>query len=189
MMDRSHALKLGFLGWQCRLRQWAVREEGGRPSDGMRPAVLLPKAHASSGHLTVLINKQPSPALVVQLRHLVLQTHDPEERYTSALRYLGERYYQRAEEFDDELTALCRPDRPLVRALLAKRQCHLKFDAHNQIYQLPCRVRDIGQGDVLHQVTYWHNRLFNAHIPQGIVVLGFQPNWVGAQAKPLPLTV
>ncbi len=29
-----------FLAWQCRIRQMAMREQGGRPSPGMRPRVL-----------------------------------------------------------------------------------------------------------------------------------------------------
>ena len=35
------ALRDHFLGWQCRLRQLAVREAGGRPTSGMRPELRL----------------------------------------------------------------------------------------------------------------------------------------------------
>jgi hypothetical protein len=35
------ALRDHFLGWQCRIRQYAVRHGGGRPSSGMRPSVSL----------------------------------------------------------------------------------------------------------------------------------------------------
>ena len=35
----ARALHQQFLGWQCRVRQLAVREAGGRPSAGMRPRV------------------------------------------------------------------------------------------------------------------------------------------------------
>ena len=28
-----------FLGWQCRVRQLAMRQAGGRPTSGMRPEV------------------------------------------------------------------------------------------------------------------------------------------------------
>ncbi len=31
------ALRDHFLGWQCRLRQMAVRDAGGRPTSGLRP--------------------------------------------------------------------------------------------------------------------------------------------------------
>ena len=34
------ALRDHFLAWQCRIRQIAMRQDGGRPSPGMRPRVL-----------------------------------------------------------------------------------------------------------------------------------------------------
>ena len=37
------ALRREFIGWQCRLRQMAARESGGRPSSGMRPRVIDPR--------------------------------------------------------------------------------------------------------------------------------------------------
>ena len=36
----AQALRDEFIGWQCRIRQIAVREGGGRPSSGMRPRVV-----------------------------------------------------------------------------------------------------------------------------------------------------
>ena len=41
-MNKKTAAKRrdSFLDWQCRIRQVAMREEGGRPSPGMRPRVL-----------------------------------------------------------------------------------------------------------------------------------------------------
>ena len=189
MADHAEAFRVGFLGWQCRLRQWAVREEGGRPSPGMRPDIWLSGVSQSSGQLTVLINKLEAKPVLAQFRHIVLKTHDPEDRYSGALRFLGERYYQRPDGFTDELTALCQGDTLLVRALLAKQKCVLRFDAHNQAYYLPCFVRSVAKEESLYQLTYWHNRLFNSNIPASIMVLGFQPDWAKAEADPLPLAV
>ena len=189
MTDHAEACRVGFLGWQCRLRQWAVREEGGRPSPGMRPDIWLSGVSQSSGQLTVLINKSEAKPVLAQFRHIVLKTHDPENRYSGALRFLGERYYQRPDSFGDELTALCQLDTLLVRALLAQQKCVLRFDAHNQTYYLPCSVRSVAEEESLYQLTYWHNRLFNSNIPASIMVLGFQPDWEKAEADPLPLAV
>ena len=45
------ALRREFLGWQCRLRQMAARESGGRPSSGMRPRVTTREGHEiAPGH-------------------------------------------------------------------------------------------------------------------------------------------
>ncbi len=34
-------LKEQFIGWQCRIRQYAVRKDEGRPCPGMRPSLEL----------------------------------------------------------------------------------------------------------------------------------------------------
>ena len=40
MKAPSQNLRDHFLAWQCRIRQIAMRQDGGRPSPGMRPRVL-----------------------------------------------------------------------------------------------------------------------------------------------------
>ena len=47
-----------FVGWQCRLRQHAVRKGDGRPTTGMRPEVTVEGDAAPLGQITVLIVKQ-----------------------------------------------------------------------------------------------------------------------------------
>ena len=42
-----------FLAWQCRIRQIAMRAEGGRPSQGMRPRVLDEAGTELAAALTV----------------------------------------------------------------------------------------------------------------------------------------
>ena len=50
----------GFLEWQCRIRQVAMREEGGQPSSGMRPRVLDGSGREVSPAITMLlIPKEP----------------------------------------------------------------------------------------------------------------------------------
>ena len=44
-----------FLGWQCRIRQIAMRQSGGRPSSGMRPKVFDRKGNLILDGMTVLI--------------------------------------------------------------------------------------------------------------------------------------
>ncbi|MFO1436145.1 MAG: hypothetical protein U1F34_07305 [Gammaproteobacteria bacterium] len=54
--DAQAALCMDFLAWQCRLRQMAMRHDGGRPSEGMRPSILLSDG-TDVPAITVLINK------------------------------------------------------------------------------------------------------------------------------------
>jgi hypothetical protein len=45
-------------------------------------------------------------------------------------------------------------------------------------------VRALAEDDPAFQGTYWHNALFNAGLPGGVQVLGFQPDWALAEADP-----
>lgn len=183
------ALRDHFLGWQCRLRQLAVREAAGRPTTGMRPLILdLASSGPASGdelmRITVLIVQKEPAEITAQFRHMVRKTQDPAERYDAALKTLAAAYYQRSREFSDEMTALFGPDSSLAARLLQAGGCKLEFEQYNQLYRLPCSARDLSEADPAYQATYWHNSLFNAAIPGGIRILGLQPDWAHAEAEP-----
>lgn len=173
-----------FLGWQCRLRQMAVRQGGGRPVSGMRPTVVLPGDGARGFEITVLIVPRAPETSTAQFSHLARKTHDPAERYEAALKLLAASYYQKAREFSDQLTALFGPDAELAARLVEAGRCTLHFDQYSQRYALPCRVRPLPEADPAWQATYWHNSLFNREIPGGIAILGFRPDWAAATADP-----
>ncbi len=178
------ALRDHFLGWQCRLRQLAVREAGGRPSSGMRPAVRLGAAGPPLGAITTLILRRAPAEATAQFRHMVRKTQDPAERYDGALEMLAAAYYQRPREFSDQLTALFGPGSEIAEKLLSAGRCRLAFEQYSQSYTLPCSVRALAEDDPAYQATYWHNALFNPALPGGVRVLGFQPDWARAEADP-----
>jgi len=178
------ALRDHFLGWQCRLRQMAMREAGGRPTSGMQPAVTVAGEAAPLGQITVLVVKQAPEATTAQFRHIVRRTLDPIERWESGVGAMQAGYYQQARDFDDRLTALFGPDSRAVRRLLRAGRCRLEFDQYGQRYLLPCAVAALPESDPAFQATYWHNSLFNPNLPPGVQVLGFTPDWAHAQADP-----
>ena len=178
------ALRDRFLGWQCRLRQMAVRQAGGRPTSGMRPEVRLAEADTPLGAITTLIVRREPREATAQFRHMVRKTQDPAERYDAALKTLAAAYYQRPREFSDELTALFGPAPGLADRLLAAGRCVLDFEQYSQRYRLPCAARNLGQDEPAFQATYWHNALFNPALPGGLRVLAFQPDWARAEAEP-----
>ena len=102
----GQAARRDFLGWQCRIRQLSVRQSGGRPTPGMQPRVFLPPDQTDLGNIVVLVRKKASQEVTSQLQHMVRKTRDPAERHESALGFLAAAYYQRPDEFSDELTAL-----------------------------------------------------------------------------------
>ncbi len=178
------ALRDHFLGWQCRLRQLAVREAGGRPTSGMRPELRLGPDAPPLGAITTLILRRAPEEATAQFRHMASKTQDPAERYDAALKILAAAYYQRPQEFSDQLTALFGPGSAIAGQSLSAGRCLLVFEQYSQGYTLPCRVRALAEDDPAFQGTYWHNVLFNRALPGGVQVLGFQPDWALAVADP-----
>src|SRR4029077_17905995 len=79
------ALCREFVGWQCRIRQLAARQEGGRPSPGMRPRVLnRNEEELSAGIVTLIVESEPAHSTQL-FRYQYLRTHDPVELYDSML--------------------------------------------------------------------------------------------------------
>jgi len=173
-----------FLGWQCRLRQMSVRNAGGRPTSGMRPAVVLAGEAEAAARATVLIVKMAPEESTDRFRHLYRRTQDPADRYDAALTYLAAAYYQRPREFSDELCALFGPGSELAERLCADGRCVLRFAQYEQSYTVPCRVRALADSEPAFQATYWHNSLFNQELPAGTQVLGFRPDWAATVADP-----
>ena len=109
----DRAIGAHFLEWQCRIRQVAMREEGGRPSPGMQPRVLDGAGLEMAPALTVLmIPKEPEESTAF-FRYQVMKTPDPRAVYERALTFLQADYFQDPDAFSDRLRvrAVCRAPR------------------------------------------------------------------------------
>lgn len=187
-MDAANdMLKLSFLRWQCRLRQIAVRENQGRPGEGMMPAVRLASHEPVLGHVVTVLCKAPAFAKTMELKHMVRQTQDVAARRDSALKFLGELYYQKAKEFSDTLTATFAPSSSGAEELVRNRTCILQFAQFSQSYTLHCRVRRLSANNPLRDATFWHNVLFNPNLSARTEILGFEPLWAESSADPWPV--
>ncbi|MEM8951427.1 MAG: hypothetical protein AAGA21_18610 [Pseudomonadota bacterium] len=178
-------LRLAFLGWQCRLRQLAVREDEARPSAGMRPRLSV--AGQDAGPITVVITPLEPAASTDELRHIVRRTHDPRERYQAALRYLQSSHFQDPSQFDDRLTAIFGNEAELPKKLLGRSDCVLAFEQFSQRYWLTCHAELLDSKSQEFQATYWHNALFNATLPADVQIISFQPDWGQTRAEPSPI--
>jgi len=181
--DAGAALRRHFLGWQCRIRQHAMRREAGRPSDGMRP-VLTRENGEEIGRITVVICEGDPQATTAQFRHIVQRTLDPAERSKKALEFLSSAYFQKGETFCDALLASFAAESPVADALVADGRCVLSFQQFSQSYRLVCRVEELDPGDRLAQALYWHNHMFNPNMPPGLRPLALWPIWDEASAFP-----
>ena len=177
-------LKNHFLGWQCRIRQIAIRETDGKPTAGMRPFITVDDDKGPIAQITVLINKLDSQGYTTQFRHIFKKTHDPAERFSAAVKLLSSAYFQKPHEFSDELTGLFNQNSTLAHNLIDHQRCRLAFKQYNQRYLLDCWVRNLPKEESNYQATFWHNSLFNNEVPAGVHVLAFRPNWAKSLADP-----
>ena len=173
-------LRAEFIAWQCRLRRHAMREAGGRPSPGMRPAALDASDRPIAEAVTVLLARHDSAAVARLLEFQFKRTHDPLDRYEKAVTFLSAEYYQRPGNFTGVLTALFGGGTNMLPRLLESRRCVLAFHQFTHGFRLPCDVALQSPEDPLFQFTYWHNALFNPNLPPDAVVVGFTPDWVYA---------
>ena len=185
MQSVNDGLRQAFLGWQCRLRQLAVREGEARPTEGMRPNLTV--AGQDAGAVTVVITPLEPKTSTDEFRHIVRRTHDPRERYEAALRYLQSSHFQDPRHFDDRLTAIFAIEAELPQMLSGRDDCVLEFEQFSQRYWLTCSAELLDADDQAFQATYWHNALFNPKLPAEVQVLSFKPDWSKARAEPSPV--
>jgi hypothetical protein len=173
-----------FFGWQCRLRQLAVRDEGGRPNPGMMPRLEIASDESVPDTIVVLIVHADSVESTDQLRHIHRSTHDPRTRYERALAHLRSGHYQHPTRFRDLLTARFDRGSSTPEALLRAGRCVLDFDHYNQRYRVPCRIDRLAEDDDAWQATWWHNALFSPRLTTHSIVLGFEADWGQAESDP-----
>jgi len=172
-----------FLGWQCRIRQHSVRHLNGQPSTAMQPAMALEGGTGFEAVTILLVRVEPS-VYTAEFRHMVRRTRDPKQRYESAIKYLASNYYQHPREFSDRMTALFATGSNAADTLYQAGAATLAFEEKGQAYRIPCEIRRLVDSDPAWQATYWHNHMFNPHMPGDVTVLQFVPDWAHAKADP-----
>jgi len=178
----GQSLRDEFLAWQCRIRQIAMRQDGGRPSPGMRPRLLDQAGRDLVPALTVLmIPRDPSESTAF-FRFQVMRSADPRELYEHALGFLQADYFQQPASFSDQLLAILPEGSKVAAALVADGRCILAFEQFSQAYRLPCAVSALQPGDAARDAAIWHNRLFNPALPETVHVVAFKPDWASARA-------
>lgn len=170
-----------FLGWQCRVRQHAVRKQNGMPPQGIKASVKIDGQFG--GQINTVINKKEPGDIIAEFRFMVQKTVDPKKIHENAIKYLSEYYYQYPKEFDEMLTALFALDSELADRMLSASSLELGFFQANQKYVLKCKAVLCDPDSNPYQATYWHNHLFNPNLPGVVKILGFQVDWENSTAE------
>ena len=170
-------IKKSFIKWQCRVRQIAMRDNGGKPDEGIMPSLRLLSSDTTKGSVITLIHKRHEFSVTKELIHMAKKTLDPAQRRDQAIRFFSATYYQKYAEFSDILTATFQPNSSIVRKIIQSKSCFLTFDAFSQQYDIKCEVRSLDKDDSLYGSTIAHNSLFNPYLHPETEVLAFEPNW------------
>lgn len=184
MTEKNHPLKDYFIGWQCRLRQHAVRKEEGRPSSGMQAGLYVKVSDRDLGPLNTNIVLSDPEEITAEFRHIVKKTFDPKIRRDSALKILSSAYYQYPRKFDERLTATFVLASELAELLITEKDCELVFQQYQQTFRLNCAVVNLSEDDPMYQATFWHNSMFNSTMPAKVNILSFTPDWESSIADP-----
>jgi hypothetical protein len=179
----TQSLRHDFVAWQCRIRQIAMRQDGGRPSPGMRPRLLDTSGAELAPALTVLIVPAEPDESSAFFRFQVLKAQEARESYEQVLAYLQADYFQQPLTFSDRMTAVLPAGSPLAERLIAEGACTLLFEQFSQTYRVPCTVALLPHGDARREASLWHNRAFNPALPDTALVLEFTPDWKSAGTK------
>ena len=180
MKSSAKQLRDQFLAWQCRIRQIAMRQDGGRPSPGMRPRILDASGVELAPALTVLLVPEEPGESTAFFQFQVMRGGDPRDLYERVLGFLQADFFQQPQRFNDRLTAVLPADSQLGDRLIADGTCTLLFEQFGQIYRFRCAVASLLGGDPRREASLWHNRAFNPALPDEVLVLEFRPDWPSA---------
>ena len=182
--DERLPIQNHFIGWQCRVRQYAMRNDEGRPTAGMRPDVLLEDGKEVASAVTLLLVPDPLKDSVRQFRFMALKTQDPHERYKKAIELLSSSFYQNVGNFSGLMTGVFSMNSETVNRLTKNQRCVLEFDFQQQRFRVPAGIKVLLKKNPEYEFTYWHNFLFNPHLSPDVTVLGFEPDWRDSSADP-----
>jgi hypothetical protein len=149
----------------------------------MCPQLLDSAERPIASSIKVLLARSDAAATAKLFEFQVRRTEDPLERYEKAVTALSAEYYQQPRNFNGVMTGLFSVDGTLLQQLLGSRQCLLIFTEHTHGYRVPCDVTKLARQDPLFQLTYWHNAMFNHHLPPQIAVAAFVPDWSHASRQ------
>jgi len=177
-------LKNHFLGWQCRVREYAFRNAEGRPSPAMCPNVLNQKdKELATSVILLLIPKKPLES-IQQFLYIAKKTNDPNERYKKIIQFLSSTFYQSVKKFDGVMSGLFSSNSLSVSRLLEEKNCILHFNYQQQSFRINCGVTESKKEELEYKFTFWHNFLFNPNLFPNSRVLMFKPDWSKSNANP-----
>ena len=148
-----------FLAWQCLVRQEAMRNGEGRPSEGMMARLLEPE-RCQDSRVVFLLHRKDANAYVSQFRFIVQSCFDPKERRDRGLKILSSTYYQNSPMFRGVVTMVFPEGSAVAEVLCDVGRVRLLCCGGGHGFEVIGRVEKLEEGDALREGSLWHNRLF-----------------------------
>ena len=89
----SHISWSDFVVWQCSLRQRNFRMFSGKPSEGTTALILDNKSNKEIASLRSVLIEKNSLNTAKMFEFMIKKTHDPEERFSKAVKFFSYDYY------------------------------------------------------------------------------------------------
>ena len=164
-----------FIVWQCSLRQRNFRMFQGKPSEGIVCKIYDRKNNEEiKNFVSVFLEKKVKEAAKM-FEYMNRRTHDPEERYSKAVKLFSSEYFNTPENFDGRFTATFMMNDNFVNDLKPSKKYNVQFFERDTGFDFPVKIKKLKKGDAEWQCTFWHNLMFNPSLNDNIEVLLFTP--------------
>ena len=164
-----------FVIWQCSLRQRNFRMFSGKPSEGTEALILDNKSSKEIAKIRSVLIEKKSLNTAKMFEYMNKKTHDPEERFSRAVKFFAYEHYNNPKNFDGSFTATLPFNSDLIRKILKKKKCIVEFFERDTGFHFPVYISKLKKTDTKWMYTFWHNSFFNSELTNNIDILYFSP--------------
>ena len=104
---------------------------------------------------------------------MIKKTHDPEERFSRAVKFFAYEHYNNPKNFDGSFTATLPFNSDLIRKILKKKKYIVEFFERDTGFYFPVYISKLKKTDTKWIYTFWHNSFFNSELNNNIDILYF----------------
>ena len=165
-----------FAIWQCSLRQRNFRMFSGKPSEGTTALILDNKSNKEIASLRSVLIEKNSLNTAKMFEFMIKKTHDPEERFSKAVKFFASEYYNTPRNFDGSFTATFPFQSSIAKKILKKKKCKVQFFERDTGFNFGVSVFKLNKKDSKWLYTFWHNTFFNPGLNEEIEILYFCPD-------------
>jgi hypothetical protein len=172
-----------FVVWQCSLRQRNFRMFGGKPSEGTSAVLLDSKTSDEITMIRSVLIEKDCLNTAKMFEFMIKKTHDPEERFSKAVKFFSSDYYNTPKNFDGSFTATFPLHSDLIKKILNKKKCIVEFFERDTGFYFPVYISKLKKTNSKWMYTFWHNSFFNSELNDNIEILYFSPEKMGLIKK------